>query len=96
MEPNYSFEDPDTGEAGALDFRATMAESISVEKSEFAFTIVLGSCKANRYPYTFFTRRLPFAGIILNTDTPIAGCPLEIYGRSGEQEAIDWYYKLHD
>ena len=96
VEPNYSFEDPDTGEARELDFHATIAKSISIKKHEFAFTIILGSCKANRYPYIFFTRRLPFAGITLNSDTPIAGCPLEIYDESGEREAIDWYYKLHD
>lgn len=39
---------------------------------------------------------MPYSGITLNSDTPIAGCPLEIYSESGEREAIDWYYKLRD
>ena len=96
VEPNYSFEDQDTGEARELDFHAMEAESISIKKSEFAFLIILGSCKANNNPYVFFTRQLPFSGITLNSDVPIAGCPLEIYTESDENEAIEWYFRLHD
>lgn len=95
VEPNYSFEDHDTGEARELDFHATEAEAISVKKSEFAFLVILGSCKDNKNPYVFFTRKLPFSGIQLNSDIPIAGCPLEIYTESNENEAIEWYFKLH-
>ena len=95
VEPNYSFEDHDTGEARELDFHATEAEAISIKKSEFAFLVILGSCKDNKNPYVFFTRELPFAGIMLNSDIPIAGCPLEIYTESDEHEAIEWYLQLH-
>ena len=96
IEPNYSFEDHDTGEARELDFRALKAEVISMRRSEFAFDILLGSCKDNKNPYVFFTRKAPLSGITLNSDIPIAGCPLEIYTESGESEAIEWYFKLHD
>lgn len=95
VEPNYSFEDHDTGEARELDFHATGAESVSIERSEFSFIILLGSCKANKNPYVFFTRELPFSGITLNSDVPIAGGPLEIYGENDESEAIEWYLQLH-
>lgn len=94
VEPNYSFEDHDTGEARELDFHAMGAESISRERSEFAFIVILGSCKANRNPYVFFTRKLPFSGITLNSDVPIAGGPLEIYREDDESEAIEWYFQL--
>lgn len=53
VEPNYSFEDPDSGEARELDFHAIIAKAISIRKFEFVFTTILGSCKANRYPYVF-------------------------------------------
>jgi len=95
VEPNYSFEDHDTGEARELDFHATGAESVSIERSEFSFIVLLGSCKANKNPYVFFTRELPFSGITLNSDVPIAGGPLEIYGENDESEAIEWYLQLH-
>jgi hypothetical protein len=49
--PNYTFEDHDTGGARELDFHATGAESISIERSEFAFIIILGSCKANAHSH---------------------------------------------
>lgn len=96
IEPNFSFEDQDTGEARELDFHATKAMAISVQKSEFAFAVILGSCKANKNPYIFFTRQLPFAGITLDSDVPIAGYPLEIYTENSESEAIEWYFRLHD
>jgi hypothetical protein len=95
VEPNYSFEDHDTGEARELDLHATGAASISLHRSEFAFIVALASCKANKNPYVFFTRELPFSGITLNSDVPIAGCPLEIYGEDDESEAIEWYFQLH-
>jgi hypothetical protein len=94
VEPNYSFEDHDTGEARELDFHATGAETISLERSEFAFMVILGSCKANKNPYIFFTRKLPFPSITLNSDVPIAGGPLEIYRENDESEAIQWYFQL--
>ena len=96
LEPNYSFEDHDTGEARELDFHATGAESISLKRSEFSFIVILGSCKANKNPYVFFTRELPFPGVTLNSDVPIAGSPLEIYGENDESEAIEWYFQLHN
>jgi hypothetical protein len=94
VEPNYSFEDHDTGEARELDFHAMGAESISLERSEFAFMVILGSCKANNNPYVFFTRKLPFPGVTLNSDIPIAGGPLEVYRENDESEAIQWYFQL--
>jgi len=96
VEPNYSFEDHDTGEARELDLYATGAASISLQRSEFAFIVILASCKANKNPYVFFTRELPFPGITLNSDVPIAGGPLEIYGENDESEAIEWYFQLHN
>jgi len=97
VEPNYSFEDHDTGEARELDFHASQAETISIDKSEFVFTVLLGSCKDNNNPYVFFTRNIPFPGITLNSDIPIAGCPLEIYTEPNDvNEAIEWYFRLHD
>jgi len=94
VEPNYSFEDHDTGEARELDFHATVAGSVSMERSEFSFVVLLGSCKANKNPYVFFTKELPFSGF-LSSDVPIAGGPLEIYGENDESEAIEWYLQLH-
>lgn len=94
VEPNYSFEDHDTGEARELDFHATGAEAVSIGRSEFSFIVLLGSCKANKNPYVFFTRELPISGI-LSSDVPIAGGPLEIYGENYESEAIEWYLQLH-
>ena len=41
LEPNYSFEDHDTGEARELDFHAIMAKVISTGISEYTF---LPSC----------------------------------------------------
>lgn len=96
IEPNFSFEDQDTGEARELDFHATEAMAISVQESEFAFAVILGSCKANKNPYVFFTRQLPFAGATLDSDVPIAGYPLEICRENGEGEAVEWYFQLHD
>jgi len=96
VEPNYSFEDHDTGEARELDFHATGAESISLKRSEFSFIVILGSCKANKNPYVFLTRKLPFSGVTLNSDVPIAGGPLEIYGENDESEAIEWNFQLHN
>jgi len=96
VEPNYSFEDHDTGEARELDFRAVGPELISIKRSEFAFKIILGSCKSNKNPYVFFTKKLLFSGDTLNSDVPIAGGPLEIYGKSDESEAIQSYFQLHD
>ena len=95
VEPNYSFEDHDTGEARELDFHAIMAEAISTGRSEYSFMILLGSCKDNKNPYVFFTRNAPLSGITLNSDIPIAGYPLEIYDESGESEALEWYLQLH-
>ena len=95
VEPNYSFEDQDTGQARELDFRALEAVPISTKNSEYAFVVILGSCKANRNPYVFFTRQVPLSGITLNSDVPIAGCPLEIVDGKGGSEAIEWYFQLH-
>jgi len=97
VEPNYSFEDQDTGEARELDFHATVAEIISLKRSEFAFAVILGSCKATNNPHVFFTRRKPpISGGTLNSDVTVAGGPLEIYGKSDESEAIELYFQLHD
>jgi|GEM_PF-2071077 len=96
VEPNYSFEDHDTGEARELDFHALEVEPISIRKSEYAFMVLLGSCKDNKNPYVFFTRKHPLPGVTLNSDVPIAGYPLEIYTTSGEHEAIEWYFQLQD
>lgn len=95
VEPNYSFEDHDTGQARELDFHGIRALPISTQKSEYAFIIILGSCKANRNPYVFFTRPALLAGMTLMSDVPISGCPLEIYGENGETEAIEWHFRLH-
>lgn len=96
VEPNYSFEDHDTGQARELDFHATGAASISLKRSEFAFIVILASCKANKNPYLFFTRKLSVPLVTLNSDVPIAGGPLEIYGERDESEAIEWYFQLHN
>lgn len=96
IEPNFSFEDHDTGEARELDFHGISAEPISIGRSEYSFMVLLGSCKDNKYPYVFFTRDTPLAGIMLNSDIPIAGYPLEIYDDSGEKVALEWYLKLHE
>jgi len=96
VEPNYSFEDHDTGEARELDLHAIKAEVISLKRSEFAFMVILGSCKANKNPYVFFTREPPLPGVRTHSDVPIAGGPLEIYKEKDESEAIEWYFQLHD
>lgn len=95
-EPNYSFEDHDTGMARELDFRALNVMPISSKKGEFAFVVILGSCKDNKNPYVFFTRKTILSGITLSSDVPIAGCPLEIYDENGDKDAIQWYLGLHD
>lgn len=96
VQANYSFEDQDTGEARELDFHATKAETVSLQKDEFVFTTILGSCKANKYPCVFFTRDLPLSGYRLNSDIPIAGCPLEIFSTdSDDSEGIHLYFQLH-
>jgi len=95
VEPNYSFEDHDTGEARELDFHAVRAVPISSKRGEYAFIVLLGSCKANRTPYIFLTRPALLAGITLMSDVPISGSPLEIYQEDDEAEAIEWYLQLH-
>ena len=97
VEPNYSFEDHDTGQARELDFHAVSAVPISTRKSQYCYTVILGSCKANKQPYVFFTRRSPLAGItFLLSDVPISGCPLEIVTENGEKESLDWYLQLNN
>jgi len=95
VEPNYSFEDHDTGEARELDFHAIRAVPIVAQRDEYAYIVILGSCKASRNPYIFFTRPGLLAGITLMSDVPISGSPLEIYEENGETEAIEWYFQLH-
>jgi hypothetical protein len=96
VQPNYSFEDHDTGEARELDFHALEAVPISMQRSEYAFIVILGACKDNKNPYVFFTRRMPFSGMTLNSEVPIAGCPMEICEENSENEAIEWYLRLHE
>ena len=95
VEPNYSFEDQDTGKARELDFHAIRAVPISTQRDEYAYIVILGSCKASRNPYIFFTRSGLLAGMMLMSDVPISGSPLEIYEENGETEAIEWYFQLH-
>ena len=96
VQANYSFEDQDTGEARELDFHAMKAETVSLQKDEFVFATILGSCKANKYPCVFFTRDLPPRGNQLNSDIPIAGCPLEIFPTdSNDSEDINLYFQLY-
>ena len=95
VEPNYSFEDQDTGVARELDFRAIRSKTISGKKDEFIFVIILGSCKDNKNPYVFFTRELFLSGIMLSSDVPIAGCPLEIYDKTDDNWSIEDYLELH-
>ena len=96
VEPNYSFEDQDTGEARELDFYAIRALPISTKRDEWAFIIILGSCKASRNAYVFFTRSEEAAGVRLMSDVPISGYPLEICEDSGETLGIEWYFQLHN
>ena len=95
VQPNYSFEDHDSGEARELDFYANRAVTISTLKSQYAFIVLLGSCKSNKAPYVFFTREPPLVGYILNSDVPLSGCPLEIVDKNGEKEAVEWRLQLH-
>jgi hypothetical protein len=95
VEPNYSFEDQDSGEARELDFHAIRAVPISTERNEYAYVVILGSCKASRNPYIFFTRPGQLAGVMLMSDVPISGCPLDMYEENGEIEAIESYFELH-
>lgn len=96
VEPNYSFEDQDTGKARELDFHAIQAIPISTKRSEYIFVVILGSCKDSKNPYVFFTREMPLPGITLNLDVPIAGYPLEIYIENDEKEDILWYFRLDE
>jgi len=96
VEPNYSFEDHDTGKARELDFHALRASPISARKGEYTFTVLLGSCKANKNPFIFFTREEPLAGLTMMSDVPISGCPLEIFDKKGESDAIELYFRLRE
>jgi hypothetical protein len=95
VEPNYSFEDHDTGKARELDFHAIQAIPISTRKAEYVFMVILGCCKDNKNPYVFFTRKAPLSGITLDSDAPIAGCPLELYVDE-DTEAIEWHLGFHE
>jgi len=77
-EPNYSFEDQDTGVAREIDFHAIDLVTINSKKHEFFWIVLLGSCKDNKNPYVFFTRESMVAGVTMNSDVPIAGCPLDL------------------
>jgi hypothetical protein len=93
--PNTSFEDQDTGQAREIDFHAIRAEPIATRRHEFVFPVLLGSCKANRNPYVFFTRDDPLSGIALHVDPPISGRPSEILVRGGEREDASDFFNLH-
>jgi len=95
VQPNYSFEDHDTGQARELDFHALAALPLSKKNSEYVFINILGSCKNNKNPYVFFTRELRMAGVFFEPDVPIAGFPLEIHTGDGEIESIEWNFRLH-
>jgi hypothetical protein len=96
VEPNYGFQDHDTGQSRELDFRAVGFTPLRRRTSEFVTTIVLGSCKSNRVPYVFFTRPpLPTSRQFLHTDLPIAGYPLRIYINDFEQYSLEEYLNLH-
>lgn len=95
VEPNYSFEDQDTGISRELDFHAIRSESISERKGEFIFAVILGSCKDNKNPYVFFTRELALSGIMLSSDIPIAGCPLEVFDEINENWNLEDYLELY-
>ena len=95
VSPNYSFEDQDTGQSRELDFHALSVNVVSGRKEEFVWTVVLGSCKDNKDPYVFFTRDTTSSGITLQSDLPIAGCPLTIY-KQDDEVALEWYLKLHE
>jgi hypothetical protein len=95
VEPNYSFENQDTGTARELDFRAIRSETISERKNEYAFVVILCSCKDNKNPYVFFTRELFLSGIMLSSDVPIAGCPLKIYDEIDNNRNLEDYLELY-
>lgn len=95
VEPNISFEDQDTGEARELDFHVVLALPISMERDEWVFVHIVGSCKDSRNPYVFFTRPDPTAGMMFRAEVPISGYPLEICEDNGESVGIEWYFKLH-
>lgn len=95
VEPNYSFEDQDTGEARELDFHATQAISISRKADEYLNIVILGSCKNNANPYIFFTRTLLEAGFLPYADLPVAGFPLNIYV-GNEIEDLESYLDVHE
>ena len=78
VQPNFSFEDQDSGEARELDFYATKFNPILGRSSPDLFNVILGSCKKNTNPYLFFTRKLPIPGAT-QCDSPISGYPLEIF-----------------
>lgn len=97
VDPNYSFEDHDSGQARELDFHALSLVPVSTRKGEWIFFVILGSCKDNKNPYVFFTRReLTYSRISLQSDLPIAGCPLEIYEGEDYPSGLGWYLKLHE
>ena len=93
--PNYNFEDHDTGRSREIDLHAITAETVSMRRVEFLFAVLLGSCKANKVPYVFFTRDNPLSSIILEVDAPLSGMPLKIISPEGEWEPAADFFKLH-
>jgi len=98
VDPNYSFEDHDTGEARELDFRAFDLVPISMWKGEWVDCILLGACKDNKNPYVFFTRKeLTYSKLSLQSDLPIAGCPLNIHSEGDDAPvSVEFYLRLHE
>lgn len=96
VEPNYSFEDHDTGEARELDFYGLSFTVVSETRGEFIAAVILGSCKDNKNPYVFFTRKPILAGVMLESDIPIAGYPLEIDAGGKEVQDIEDFFGLCD
>lgn len=94
VEPNYSFEDHDSGESRELDFHAFALKPAN-GKSEAINVAILASCKNNQQPYVFFTRKPLLSRSFLESDLPIGGYPLEIYENDFEKYALEEYLELH-
>jgi hypothetical protein len=94
VQPNFSFEDQDEGEARELDFHAMAPIPIGTRRQKYVFIVVLGSCKNNHNPYVFFTRKRDFPGFV-ECDLPMTGNPMEITTNK-RIEAIDSYLDLEE
>ncbi len=93
--PNYSFKDPETGEARELDIYAMGAERISVRRiREFIFPVLLIECKNLRAPLVFFTQS-EIRSRHLMGDVHISGLPKEVI-MGGVRDHISDYLRFED